>query len=260
MGLQKEDKLNQLLTLLPEGVAAPSGWLNDLGISRQLVHKYVQNGWLVAFGNGVYGRPGIPLRVEGALLGLHRLAQKSCHLSGITALNRQGYAHYLPLGGEPVWHVTTSGSIPAWAKNLTLKPALSFQADSLFLPMPDNGFIGWSTGVRDWILPVSSPERAMLEMLDDAKDAAGFRHAAEIFESMATLRPAKVSALLRSCRSVKAKRLFLFLAEHNGHAWLRKLNTQGIDLGKGKRQFVKGGRLDPKYAITIPKDFSAASR
>jgi hypothetical protein len=28
-------------------------------------------------------------------------------------------------------------------------------------------------------------------------------------------------------------------------------------LGKGKRMLVKGGRLDPKYLITVPEDLSA---
>lgn len=57
MSLQKDEKLNKLLDLLPEGVAAPSFWLEHKGYSRQLVRKYVQGKWLMPLGRGVYARP-----------------------------------------------------------------------------------------------------------------------------------------------------------------------------------------------------------
>lgn len=47
MGLQNGIGIKQLTGLLPEGVAAPSGWLAANGYSRQLVRKYVLSGWPV---------------------------------------------------------------------------------------------------------------------------------------------------------------------------------------------------------------------
>ena len=38
------------------------------------------------------------------------------------------------------------------------------------------------------------------------------------------------------------------------HAWLKRLEKSAIDLGKGKRMLVKGGRLDRAYQITVPED------
>ena len=35
----------------------------------------------------------------------------------------------------------------------------------------------------------------------------------------------------------------------------KKLNLGNINLGKGKRVIVKGGHLDQKYQITVPKNF-----
>ena len=71
-------------------------------------------------------------------------------------------------------------------------------------------------------------------------------------QAAATLSPRKVQAILEACRSIKVRRLFLWLAERHGHAWLKRLDLSAIDLGRGKRQLVRDGRLDPKYLITVP--------
>ncbi|MBI5624486.1 MAG: type IV toxin-antitoxin system AbiEi family antitoxin domain-containing protein [Elusimicrobia bacterium] len=51
---------------------------------------------------------------------------------------------------------------------------------------------------------------------------------------------------------MKAKRLFLLLAELCEHPWVAKLDLKRVNLGKGKRVLVKDGHLDPKYLITVP--------
>ena len=38
------------------------------------------------------------------------------------------------------------------------------------------------------------------------------------------------------------------------HAWAKRIRKENIDLGKGKRMLVKGGKLDPTYQITVPED------
>lgn len=58
--------------------------------------------------------------------------------------------------------------------------------------------------------------------------------------------------LLQACRSVKDKRLFLVLAERHQRAWLSRLDMAKVDLGTGKRMLVPGGKLHPKYRITLP--------
>lgn len=69
-----------------------------------------------------------------------------------------------------------------------------------------------------------------------------------------TLRPTLVQELLESCRSVKVKRLFMHLAEKSSHPWIEQLDRAKIDLGKGKRVVVAGGRFDSKYGITVPRE------
>ena len=65
-------------------------------------------------------------------------------------------------------------------------------------------------------------------------------------------------SLLAECRSVKVKRLFLWFAERHNHAWLKGLDREGIDLGRGKRMLVRGGKLDTKFNITVPENLGAS--
>ena len=77
-------------------------------------------------------------------------------------------------------------------------------------------------------------------------------------EGLANLSPRRMQSLLESTRSVKVKRLFLFFADRHQHRWLDYISREKIDLGKGKRMLVKGGKLDTKYLITVPEEFSGA--
>ena len=52
---------------------------------------------------------------------------------------------------------------------------------------------------------------------------------------------------------VKVKRLFMHMAERQGHAWLEKVDLGRVNLGKGKRMIIPHGAFDPKYQITVPK-------
>jgi hypothetical protein len=45
----------------------------------------------------------------------------------------------------------------------------------------------------------------------------------------------------------------MVLAEECNHSWLAKLNLSKVDFGKGKRMIEKGGQLDQKYLVTVPR-------
>jgi hypothetical protein len=75
-----------------------------------------------------------------------------------------------------------------------------------------------------------------------------------LMQAMSTLRPQPVGLALRHCSSIKAKRLFLALAERHRHARLSHVSLDGVDLGRGKRALVRGGRLYPTYRLTLPGD------
>jgi hypothetical protein len=104
---------------------------------------------------------------------------------------------------------------------------------------------------------ISAPERAALEFLHTLKPSdSEYEHADLIFEGLRTLRPELVQSLLEGCTSVKVKRLFLHFAEKHQHPWLKRVALAKISLGTGKRVLVAGGRLDPKYLITVPAGIS----
>lgn len=147
--------------------------------------------------------------------------------------------------------------MPAWFKAYPWEVTLKFQENSLFGESPnefgvkENGFTQFKDAVREVIM--SSPERAIMEYLDQLPKQGTYEEALDLMENLTSLRFSLVQALLEKCTSVKVKRLFLHLAEKVNYPWFQKLDPTKIDLGKGKRVIFKGGMLDPKYQITVPK-------
>lgn len=267
MGIQKKAVPNRplkpLLKDLPEGVIVPSAWLSERGISPQLVRKYVASGWLTALAHGAYARhAALPVDWQGVVLALQRLAQQPIHVGGLSALNLHGLAHYLPLGGESRIHLWSHGRglarLPAWVSAISLSQQFVFHRQQVFVPaLAREGLAQLPTRVRDWTLTVTAPERAILEVLSLVdENPASFTHAAELFEGLPALRPALVQSLLEGCRSIKVKRLFLFLVTRQDLPWSRKLKIDRITLGHGKRLVTRGGRLDVRFSITVPEQFN----
>jgi len=260
MNLQNKTLLSSLYEILPEGVVASSTWLVEKGYSRQLVYKYVHSHWLEKLGRGVYMRPNSLLEWEGVVLSLQKLSSLPLHVGGLTALNLQGYAHYLPLAGENRVYLYEDKSggkkLPSWVNSIELPQEFLLNKKSLFgEDVKKLGFKQTATKIRDWTLKVSAPERAIFEVLYHVENGGiSFQHANELFEGLTTLRPKLVNSLLQSCKSDKVVRLFLFLANYNNHAWFKKIEQDNL-IGKGKMQIVKGGRFDKRYRITVPESF-----
>jgi hypothetical protein len=253
MSLEKEIKIKQLYQLLPEGVVAPSVWLAANGYSSQLVYKYVKNGWLVKLGNGAYLRPASILNWQGAVLGLQKLAELPFHVGGLSALNLLGYAHYLPIGGETTITLYGEKKPPVWISQIK-SLSFTFYKKPLF---GDLGLKKQSTSIRDWQMTISSPERAILELIYQVGDnGVDFKFVAEIFEGLTTLSPRVLNELLLNCNSRKIKRLFLFFANYYNFPWAKHINKE-LDLGAGKLQVVKDGNYNKTYMITVPKEFNA---
>jgi hypothetical protein len=120
------------------------------------------------------------------------------------------------------------------------------------------GLVLLPTRVRDWTVTASSLERAIMEVLSLVDESeSSFVHAAELFESSTAMRPKVVDELLSACRSLKVKRLFLFLGSRYQYPWFEKLDRSAIELGKGERLIVRGGRYDREFRITVPERFGA---
>jgi hypothetical protein len=95
----------------------------------------------------------------------------------------------------------------------------------------------------DWKLVVSTPERALLELLDELPARETFHQVDMLMQGLTSLSPRRLKTLLEDCKSVKVKRLFFFFADRHAPSWLKALKKDDFDLGTGKRLLVKGGKF-----------------
>ena len=267
MDAQNSGKLTRLLAELGDTRLVSSRWLRAHGYSNSLVARYVGSGWLVSPARGVYMRRGGRLQWDGVVRSLQVGEGMPLHLGGRFALGLQGHEHYLRLGDAGTITLYGPQQPPGWVGKLSPEQRFEYQGKGpLDLPavpvtaevsekaLSEAGLAWHSAAPGTDALVCSTPERAMLELCDSVSDAAGVYEADALMQAMTTLRPQRVGLLLRHCRSIKAKRLFLALAERHRHAWLSHVPLEGVDLGRGKRALVPGGRLHPTYQITLPGD------
>lgn len=267
MADQNKGKLNRLLAELGDTRLVSSQWLRAQGYSNSLVARYVSSGWLVSPARGVYLRRGGRLQWEGVVRSLQVGEGLRLHVGGRFALAVQGHEHYLRLGDAGTITLYGPRRPPGWLDKLPLAqhfeflgrgpldlPDLSFTDEISEKALSDAGLARHSAAPGVDAFVCALPERAMLELCDGVSDAARVYEADALMQAMSTLRPQQVGRMLRHCRSIKAKRLFLALAERHRHAWHSHLSLEGVDLGRGKRALVPGGRLHPTYQITLPAD------
>jgi len=253
MGTVSKTKINRLINQWTVGTPSVTSYLTASGFGRDLLVKYKNSGWLEPFGRGAYIRSGDKVEWPGALYTLQHQLALPVHGGGKTALQLKGYAHYLPAKQNKVYLYGPRGLIlPAWFKEDHFSVKFVVTRTNLFPADFREGFTDFSE--RDFSVRIAAPERAVMEMLHLVPKEVGFDEAQLIMENMVTLRPDVVQGLLMECRSIKVKRLFLYMAERQEHTWLSKLDLAKVDLGKGKRMIIPHGRFDAKYQITVPMD------
>ena len=282
MAKHTQGKLNRLQSELPEGLLVDAAWLEAKGYSSSLRSQYVSAGWLDQPTRRVYRRSRGPLQWEQVVTSLQVMLHYPLTVGGRTALEGQGYAHYLR--GD-VREVDLYGPErpPSWLTTLPLDVEFRYHNSRKLFPddpsLPERegrkpkgeraddpptslmpgGFMVQSGGVISWPLRLSSPERAVLELLDELPDHETLHQVDMLMAGMANLSPRRLQTLLATCRSAKVKRLFFFFADRHQHRWLAQLDKPAVDLGVGKRMLVKGGVLDSHYHITVPGDLNGVT-
>jgi hypothetical protein len=265
MGALKEDKLKTVLQAVPAGFVVDATWLEKHGVSRFLTRKYIDSGWLERLERGVFRRPApqpAPLDWRTCLLSLQHIMNYPVHAGGSTALSLLGHIHYLSLGtSRPAW--LYGDTIPTWLARLKLDTPLTMRSLSLFseadLGLIENKSESATTLPWGWAMRISSPERAILEALDELPEQESFHNLDMVFEGLATLSPRRLAALLNSCRKIKVRRLFFVFADRHNHSWRKRLKAEDFDLGTGDRALVKGGRIHSRYRIMVPPEFVQAT-
>ena len=287
MTKQNRDKLNRLHRLLPEGFIADAAWLTAAGYPSSLRSQYLKSGWLQRVTRGVYRRPlhhpGVdeavaPLSWQHVVASLQLVMKQSISVGERTALELNGYAHYVSSGSPREIHLYGDERASGWLGQLPIETSFVFHnAKKLFPTIPiskKRGLVGdgsvyrrlpnltdtrsdldwFRFGTGDWPIYFSTPERAVLEILDELPDKETFEQVDVLVESLVNISPRRMVQLLQECRSIKVKRLFFWFADRHKHAWLERMERDGLELGSGKRMLVKGGKLDPKYLITVPAE------
>lgn len=268
MSGQNSNRLKQVLDRVPPGFLVDSRSLAASGVAKSSASDYHREGWLGRVARGVYRRPYPQQRSADvvdwtlAVRSAQWIMGYDFHVGGMTALSLEGHNHYLGLARSAT--VYLYGDVPAWLPRLSLDAHVVlrrrqlFGSDPLgiddqdFDPAADNAPAPW-----DWPLRRSTPERAVLEALNELPDEESFHKVDMLFEGLPSLRPGRLGKLLQACKSVKVKRLFFLFADRHRHRWLAHIDRTGIDLGKGPRMLVEGGRYVAAYQLVVPEEFAA---
>ncbi|OFW00194.1 MAG: hypothetical protein A3G20_04495 [Acidobacteria bacterium RIFCSPLOWO2_12_FULL_59_11] len=230
MATTTHSKLNKLYTRLPAGSPVTSAQLAEMGISADLAVHYARAGWLQRLGRGVYRRPGESLQLHPSLVVLQRQIA-GLHVGGKTALEWYGVRQYV--SQQSVLHLYgwANARLPEWF--VTHFPS-EYHRKRLFNEGPQQMLGVGRFENRDNAPLVSTPERALLELLDEVGVRQPLQEAREIAEGTYNLRAEVLMDLLKHCTSVKTVRLCLTLARELSLPWAGKLDAAVLPKGSAR--------------------------
>lgn len=209
----------------------PTTWLQARGLTAKQVSRLAQDGWLERLGHGVYILPGDQLGRDASLA---RLADSipGLHVGGKTALAWRGVRHNLAVKDRLILWGDKSASLPTWFTSVF--PA-AYQATHLFdLGLRADVGLAALPGGRSDVL-VSTPERALLELLSDVGKGQELEEARHLVESARALRLPVLDELLAHLKRIKVARLAHALAEELGLSWAGLARKHSERLGGGSR-------------------------
>lgn len=187
----------------PRGAPFDFKTLRNLGISSALAHKYVKSGWLQRLGRGVFMFAGDELKRNPTLKFLESRIP-DLHVASKTALAWHGYRQNVANQETIILWGETGTSLPKWfvsqfpsrhSTSRLFNDDLPSDFGLATLPESPNG------------PQISTPERALLEMLSEVGVKQEIDEARAIMESVRQLRSRELTSLLTSCRMIKAIRL-----------------------------------------------------
>ena len=289
MSSQKSEKLKFLLDAVPPGFLVDGRFLRAHRFQSKSIADYVSRDWLERIGWGVYRRPlpsnlmipdqasasisaessdrvsAVPWPV--AVVSMQRIMGYDFHVGGVSALQMLGHVHHLPLGSEQTLHLY--GETPSWLKRISLDMQPLTHTRALFagdatvgVVDADRNMVTTNPDLSVWHYSVktATPERAILEAIDQLPSHTTFDAIDQLFQGLTMLRPKLLMQLLQACRSVKVKRLFLVFTDHHRHAWREHLDFSRVRLGSGPRALVGGGKLHPTYRIAVAESYLPRNR
>lgn len=233
MATIQRNKLNTLYSGTTPGAPLTSADLAALGISTDLAVHYVRAGWLVRLARGVFCRPNDILALHPCLILLQR-GIEGLHVGGKSALDWYGVRQYL--SQQPVLHLYgwAAARLPDW---FTERFPAEYHRKRLFKEEPGALLQAPPFEQRSSAPLVSTPERALLEVLSEVGVRQPLQEARELAESSYSLRADVLRELLHRCTSVKTVRLCLQLGRELSLPWVAKLDPAQLPTG-GDRPWV----------------------
>lgn len=247
MDTLKRELIIKLLLTTPDNAVVCAPYLLAQGFSHSNLKQYVRRGHLDSLGRGAYCKHGHSPRLAAALEACTHQLKVPLHIGGWSALLYHGLLHFLPASERPTTIFTpTNTRLPVWLAQ-SFGKEYETRSTNIF---PDG--LSVSAAIIDgFSVPVSSPERAVLEYIMGVPREHLLNEAYQILEMLVNARSEVVQTLLEKCSSVKVKRLFLLLAEDLNYPWYEALDLGRIDLGSGGRVIDKGGKYRSKWLLTV---------
>lgn len=223
-------KLKRLYTQTTAGAPLTSAELATLGISADLAVHYVRAGWLMRLARGVFVRPNDPLQLHPSLVALQQRIE-GLHVGGKSALDWHGIRQYV--AQQPMLHLYgwAAARLPEW---FTEHFPAEYQRKRIFDEKPDALLHVGVFEHRSDAPAVSSPERALLEVLSEAGVRQPMQEVRELAESTYSLRADVLRELLQHCISVKTVRLCLQLGSELSLPWAAKLDAATLPTGSNR--------------------------
>lgn len=230
MATTERTKLNSLYRHWAPGTPQTSEDLATLGISADLAVHYARAGWLTRLARGVYARPNDTLELHACLLLLQRTVD-GLHVGGKSALDWYGVRHYL--SQQPILQLYgwTAARLPDW---FTERFPAEYHRKRLFDEPSAEALHAGPFEKRSGAPRVSTPERALLEVLSEVGVRQPLQEARELAESAYSLRVDVLRDLLQRCSSVKTVRLCLQLGRELALPWVAKLDPAQLPTGSAR--------------------------
>ena len=231
-----QGQLKSLYARLAPGTPVTSEELVRLGVSADLAVYYARAGWLVRLARGVFRRPEQALSLHPSLKLLESRIE-GLHVGGKSALDWQGVRQYVAQQETLHLYGWTAARLPEWflkefPAEYHRKRLFDEQPGALLHVLPFEG--------RNEAPQVSTPERALLELLSEVGVRQPMQEARELLESTYNLRGAVLQELLARCTSVKTVRLCLQLGRELSLPWMAKLLPDELPTGSDRPWVSRG--------------------
>ena len=231
------------LAQLPRGGPLGMEILAAHGITAKRASALVRSGWLLRLGRGAYGLPGDTLQRDACLAFLAQ-QMPGLHVAGKTALAWRGVRHNLAYRETVVLWGDQPARLPLWLDGVVL---VRYRVAHIFDPeLPASLGLAPVPGSHPE-LPVSAPERALLELLSETGSFEGLDEVRQLVESTRNLRLPLLDELLSHLTRIKVVRLAARLASELELPWAELAQRHSRRLGGGRRWVAvgrSGERLD----------------